>query len=68
VLDSEQSTDLLIQGSNMSRKKRKEHNSSPNLRAGQIPRKVPEGKFIWHNQVQRGPIADAKGNDYRPRA
>jgi hypothetical protein len=26
--------------------------NSPNLRIGQIPRKVPEGKFIWHNHVQ----------------
>jgi hypothetical protein len=25
---------------------------SPNLSAGQIPRKVPKGKFIWHNHVQ----------------
>jgi hypothetical protein len=25
---------------------------SINLRAGQTPRKVPEGKFVWHNHVQ----------------
>jgi len=25
---------------------------SINLRAGQIPRKVPEGKFVWHNHIQ----------------
>ena len=25
---------------------------SINLRAGQTPRKVPEGKFVWHNHIQ----------------
>jgi hypothetical protein len=33
--------------------KRKERDLlSPNLRYGQIPRKMPKGKFIWHNHVQ----------------
>jgi hypothetical protein len=33
-------------------RKRKTYLGSPNLRMGQIPRKVPKGKFIWHNHVQ----------------
>ena len=36
----------------MSRKRKKLYLGSPNLRAGQIPRKVPKGKFIWHNHIQ----------------
>src|SRR5262249_50128577 len=35
----------------MSRKHKKLYLGSPNLRCGQIPRKVPEGKFLWHNHV-----------------
>jgi hypothetical protein len=32
--------------------KRRDRFDSPRLRAGAVPRKVPEGKFIWHNHVQ----------------
>src|SRR5262249_38634974 len=32
--------------------KKRDYLGSPNLRMGERPRKVPEGKFIWHNHVQ----------------
>jgi hypothetical protein len=34
-------------------KKRDRFFHAPQLPWGGVPRKVPEGKFIWHNQVQR---------------
>ena len=34
------------------RKKRDRFFHAPRLPLGGLPRKVPEGKFIWHNHVQ----------------
>jgi hypothetical protein len=36
----------------MTKKKRDRFLHSPRLPSGGLPRKVPKGKFIWHNHVQ----------------